>query len=66
MRCKFCNNTVKETREALSLTQVELAWRVGTTQNTICSIEHGQVPSVALAIEIARVLKRPVTEIFIV
>ena len=35
-------NRVKELRKALGLSQTELAKKIGTTQNTISSIETGQ------------------------
>jgi len=47
------------------MTQQELAKRVACTRQTIILLEHGRyVPSLALALRIARVFQRPVEKIF--
>lgn len=47
------------------MTQEELAKRVACTRQTIILLEHGRyVPSLALALRVARVFKLPVEEIF--
>ncbi len=49
--------TVRELREARQWKQIDLAFRTGTTVNTIARIEGGnQEPHVRLAQEIARAL----------
>lgn len=56
---------VSDHRRTLALTQEELANRVGVTRQTIISIEKGNyVPSVLLALKLARVFSRPVEEVF--
>jgi putative transcriptional regulator len=47
------------------MTQEELARRVACTRQTIILLEHGRyVPSLALALRVARVFKLPVEQIF--
>jgi len=47
------------------LTQEELAQKVGCSRQTIHSIESSKfVPSVELALKLAKALKTPVSEIF--
>jgi putative transcriptional regulator len=47
------------------MTQQELAERVGCTRQTILLLEKGRyVPSLALALRIARVFDRPVEQVF--
>ena len=58
-------NTVREARTDLELTQEELAQRVQATRQTIISIEKGNyVPSVLLALKIASTLGRKVEDLF--
>lgn len=58
-------NTVRQVRTSLNLTQEELAVRADATRQTIISIEKGNyVPSVLLAIKIAAVLGRRVDDLF--
>ena len=58
-------NTVREARTELELTQEELAEKVQATRQTIISIEKGNyVPSVLLALKIAAVLDRKVEDLF--
>jgi putative transcriptional regulator len=58
-------NRLKETRVARNLTQEALAQAVGVTRQSIIAIEKGKyVPSVRLALELARALETPLEEIF--
>ncbi len=58
-------NRVREVRTGLKMTQDELAERVDATRQTIISIEKGNyVPSVLLALRIARILEKNVEELF--
>ena len=58
-------NHVKETRQALGLTQEALAERVGVTRQTIIAIEKLKyVPSVKLALEIAAALEVSIADLF--
>ncbi len=58
-------NIVAIRRRELGLTQEELAERVRVTRQTIISIEKGNyVPSVMLAIKLARVFGAAVEEVF--
>jgi len=58
-------NKVLAWRQQLALTQEELAELTGVTRQTIISVEKGNyIPSVRLALKIARVFKQPVDKIF--
>ncbi len=58
-------NKVKETRCAQGITQEKLAEAVGVSRQTIISLEKGNyVPSVSLAIKIARYFKTSVEHLF--
>jgi putative transcriptional regulator len=58
-------NTVRELRGTLTLTQADLAEKVGVSRQTINAIETGKYdPGLPLAIKIARIFGRPVEEIF--
>ena len=58
-------NKVREYRTRFNMTQDELALHVNATRQTIISIEKGNyVPSVLLALRIAKVLKQNVEGIF--
>ena len=58
-------NTVKEERQKKQLTQVELTELVGVSRQTIFSIESNKyVPSVMLALKIAKVFAKEVEEVF--
>jgi len=58
-------NKLKETREQKNLTQAELGQRVGVTRQSIIAIEKSRfVPSVKLALELARALDAPFNEVF--
>lgn len=56
---------IRELRRAQRLSQAELADAVGTTRQTITSIEVGKyTASLPLAYKIARYFKLPIEEVF--
>ncbi len=58
-------NRVFAIRQQSGLTQEELAQAVGVTRQTIIALEKGNyVPSVLLALRLARCFKQPVEKIF--
>ncbi|MCZ2258027.1 helix-turn-helix transcriptional regulator [Sporosarcina sp. G11-34] len=58
-------NKVKELRARFTLTQGELAERVGVTRQTIVALEKGSyTPSLLLAMNIAEEFRMPIEEIF--
>lgn len=58
-------NTLKVQRAIRDLTQAELALRAGITRRSVNAIETGRmVPSVLLALKLARVLGVPVETLF--
>lgn len=58
-------NNIRHLRFTRSMTQEELALRVGVSRQTIMSIERGQTnPSVLLALKIASALSVPLIEAF--
>ncbi|HSE47677.1 MAG TPA: helix-turn-helix domain-containing protein [Terriglobales bacterium] len=58
-------NTLKVQRAIHDLTQAELALRAGITRRSVNAIETGRmVPSVLLALRLARVLGVPVETLF--
>jgi putative transcriptional regulator len=58
-------NKVTLFRQEVEMTQEELASRVGVTRQTIIALEKGNyVPSVLLALRIAKVFKREVEKVF--
>lgn len=58
-------NNVRESRMSLSMTQIELAQKVGATRQTIGLIEKGQYnPSLELCIAIAKALSKTLDELF--
>lgn len=61
-------NTIRRLRfEAGEMTQEQLASQVEVTRQTIIALEAGKyLPSLYLAIKIARVFSRQVEEVFIV
>jgi putative transcriptional regulator len=62
---KFTCN-LKKYRQLRGLTQEELAQLVGVRRETIIRLEAGKYnPSLKLAIDISRVVKVPIEEIFI-
>jgi putative transcriptional regulator len=61
------NNRVRERRQQLGLTQVQLAEATKVTRQTIIALEKGgYTPSVELALMIARELNTTVEELFLV
>ncbi len=59
-------NRLKELRKTQKLTQDELANAVGVSRQTINAIENDKYnPTLELAIRLARYLKMPVEELFI-
>ena len=58
-------NNVHDIRMKAGITQEDLASEVGVSRQTIIAIEKGNyVPSVSLALKIAKFFKKPVEEIF--
>ncbi|MEX2527110.1 MAG: helix-turn-helix domain-containing protein [Gemmatimonadota bacterium] len=58
-------NTLKVQRAIQDLTQAELAHRAGVTRRSVNAIETGRmVPSVLLALKLARALELPVDTLF--
>ena len=58
-------NTINEERVKKKLTQADLAKLVGVSRQTINTIESkGSVPSLVLAMKIARLFARPLEDIF--
>lgn len=58
-------NRVRELRRRAELTQEQLADRVGVTRVTINCLENGvYLPSLELALKLARFFKTPVEQIF--
>jgi putative transcriptional regulator len=59
-------NNVKEIREQQSLTQEQLAQKIGVSRQSIISIEKGHyVPTTTLALKIAAIFKVTIEEVFI-
>ena len=58
-------NTIKVERAILSLTQDELAQKIGVSRQTINSIEANRyVPSTVLALKLSDIFSKPVNEFF--
>lgn len=58
-------NTIERLRRRRSLTQEDLAQAVGVTRQTVIALEKGNyVPSVLLALTIAKFFREPVEHIF--
>lgn len=58
-------NTIKVERAILSLTQDDLAKRIGVSRQTINSIEANRyVPSTVLALKLSEVFQKSVNEFF--
>ena len=58
-------NTIKVERAILSLTQDDLAKKIGVSRQTINSIEANRyVPSTVLALKLSRVFNKPVNDFF--
>jgi len=59
------HNTVQSMREAVGVTQEELAKKIGVSRQTIIAIEKGNyTPSVFLAIKLSHYFKVRVEDIF--
>ncbi len=59
------DNCLRLARDERRWTQAELAQLVGVSRQTINSIETGRFePSLGLALKLARLLERPVEELF--
>jgi len=58
-------NTIKVERAILSLTQDDLAKRIGVSRQTINSIEANRyVPSTVLALKLSTLFNKPVNDFF--
>lgn len=58
-------NNIKELRKKRKLSQEELAWAVGTTRQTITSLEVGKyTASLVLAYKIAKYFDLKIEEVF--
>ncbi|HEY5220656.1 MAG TPA: helix-turn-helix transcriptional regulator [Candidatus Paceibacterota bacterium] len=58
-------NKVYEMRTKMDITQERLSEKIGVSRQTIIAIEKGNyVPSVLLALKLAKEFKRPVEELF--
>ncbi|WCO02963.1 helix-turn-helix transcriptional regulator [Psychroserpens ponticola] len=58
-------NTIKVERAILSLTQDDLAKKIGVSRQTINSIEANRyVPSTVLALKLSMVFSKPVNDFF--
>ncbi|RWX00004.1 helix-turn-helix transcriptional regulator [Flavobacterium cerinum] len=58
-------NNVKVQRAIHNLTQQDLAGRIGVSRQTINALEAGKyVPSTVLALKLAKLFEKDVTEIF--
>lgn len=58
-------NTIKVERAILSLTQDDLAKKIGVSRQTINSIEANRyVPSTVLALKLSEVFNKPVNDFF--
>ena len=65
MKTEIVENAVYVLRQERGLTQEELGRAVGVTRQTVIAIEKGNyVPSVLLAMKIAKLFKKSVEEVF--
>ncbi|KAA9338235.1 helix-turn-helix transcriptional regulator [Hymenobacter busanensis] len=59
-------NKLKLARVALGLTQEDVARRIGVSRQTVNAMESAKyVPSTVLALKVARLLGKPVEELFV-
>jgi putative transcriptional regulator len=59
------HNKVYEMRTKMDITQERLSEKIGVSRQTIIAIEKGNyIPSVLLALKLAKEFKRPVEELF--
>lgn len=62
---EIMKNTIKVERAILSLTQDDLAKKIGVSRQTINSIEANRyVPSTVLALKLSEVFGKPVNDFF--
>ncbi len=62
---ELAKNRLKEYRERMAFTQEKLADALGVTRQTIISIETGRyVPSLQLALQLAKVFKCKIEDLF--
>lgn len=62
----WINNTIKENRKILNLTQQDLADKVEVRRETIVFLEQGKYnPSLELAYKISKIFGKNIEEIFI-
>lgn len=58
-------NHIRELRQARGMTQEELAQKASVRRETIVYLEQGKYnPSLQLAVDVAKALKTPITEVF--
>lgn len=58
-------NKISEVRTKADITQEKLSEKVGVSRQTIIAIEKGNyIPSVLLALKLAKFFKKPVEELF--
>jgi putative transcriptional regulator len=58
-------NSIRVLRTERGLTQAQLAAELGVTRQTVIAVEQGKYsPSLELAFQIARALRRPIDEVF--
>ncbi len=58
-------NRIKELRQKMNMTQEELSSSVGVRRETIVFLEQGKYnPSLKLAMDVAKILKTKVDELF--
>ncbi len=59
-------NRLKELREKTSMTQEDLASKVGVSRQTVISLERGKYnPSLILACKLARIFNSTIEDIFL-
>ena len=59
-------NNIKVSRAERSMTQQQLADAVGVSRQTVNAIESGKfIPSMVLALKVARLFGKPVEQVFI-
>ena len=62
---EMVRNKIYEIRTDMDITQEKLSEKIGVSRQTIIAIEKGNyVPSVLLALKLAKFFKKPVEELF--
>lgn len=62
---EIITNQVYQLRSSANITQETLAAAVGVTRQTVIAIEKGNyIPSVLLALKVAKFFKKPLEEVF--